>query len=194
MRGFLIVLCLILSPAYVAALPEPSDPPPLRGEKGYVINIETAVFNGPVADVKRTMQTPAGGVLAFVEPTSRIPEIASLTPILGSFPDQGAVRQVTLSDGNTVVERVLANTDTEFSYQIWDFTSANARALSHIRGSFEYQEIAPNQTQVTWTYAVAPRVFLVRPFVRGFLNNDFAPFMESGLQGAARAYNAAAER
>ncbi|MEM8592154.1 MAG: SRPBCC family protein, partial [Pseudomonadota bacterium] len=81
------------------------------------------------------------------------------------------------------------NNDERFLYQVWGFTASNARALSHIRGEFRYEPVENGQTRVTWTYSIAPRFFLVRPFVRSFLKNDFAPFMESGLQGAAKAYN-----
>ncbi|MEO0666007.1 MAG: hypothetical protein AAFY97_09800, partial [Pseudomonadota bacterium] len=84
----------------------------------------------------------------------------------------------------------LENSETRFAYQVWDFTSSSARALDHIRGEFLYEAVGANETRVTWTYAIAPRAFFVRPFVRSYLENDFAPFMESGLQGAAEAFNA----
>ena len=70
---------------------------------------------------------------------------------------------------NSVVERVLRNDEEAFVYQIWNFTSSNAWALDHIRGQFRYVPLGPNETRVTWTYSVAPAVFIARPFVNRFL-------------------------
>lgn len=192
MKHILIAAMLLILPMMAGASPNISDPPALRSAMGYVTHVEVAVFNGPVADVKAALQTAEHGVLAHTQPTSRIPAIADLTPISGAFPANGAIRRVTLADGNSVVERVLENSETIFAYQIWDFTAPSARALSHIRGEFRYVAIGENQTEVTWTYAIAPRAFFARPFIRSFLKDDFAPFMQSGLRGAAQSYNAEA--
>lgn len=189
MRTLLTTLLLIFG-TVANALPDGTNPPALRGDRGYLTNVETAIFAGPVADVIATLQDADTGVLAFVERTDRIAEIEGMTPIKDAFPNEGAIRRLSLSDGSHVVERVLENSTSRFAYQVWGFTSPQARALSHIRGEFRYEAWGEDQTQVTWTYAVAPRLFLVRPFLRSFLKNDFAPFMESGLQGAAAAYNA----
>lgn len=175
------------TPAFAA---DYSDPPELRGERGYLTNVEVATFNGPVDSVIATLQTPETGVLAHVVRTERIPAIEGLEPIEGTFPEDGAVRRLIFADGSEVVERVLENSETRFAYQVWDFTSSSARALDHIRGEFLYEAVSATETRVTWTYAIAPRAFFVRPFVRSYLENDFAPFMESGLQGAAEAFNA----
>ncbi|MEL6689891.1 MAG: hypothetical protein AAFP28_06185 [Pseudomonadota bacterium] len=167
-----------------------ADPPALRGDSGYLINVETAVFEGPVDQVSAALQSPETGVLAHVTNTDRIPVITGMEPLVGAFPDAEAVRRLAFSDGSEVVERVIENSSDRFANQVWGFTSANGRALSHIRGEFKYEALGPTETLVTWEYAIAPRLFLVRPFVRSFLTNDFAPFMESGLQGAAAAFNA----
>ena len=190
MRKIFLAIVIFVLPVMSGASQDISTPPALRGAKGYVTNVEVAIFHGPVGDVKAALQTADRGVLAYTQPTPRIPAISELLPVEGLFPNQGAVRRVILEDGNSVVERVLENSDTVFSYQIWGFTASNARALNHIKGEFRYVEIDQDTTEVTWTYAIAPRAFLVRPFIRNFLKNDFAPFMESGLQGAANSYNA----
>lgn len=188
MRRFLTAVALVLGTSATAE--GFSDPPALRGDKAYLTNVEVAVFNGPVADVIAALQTPETGVLAHVTNTDRIPAITAMENLQGDFPDAGAVRRLGFEDGSEVVEQVLENSEARFTYQVWGFTSANGRALSHIRGAFTYDAVSPMETRVTWTYQIAPRVFFVRPFVRSFLKNDFAPFMESGLQGAAATYNA----
>lgn len=186
-----VLLCSTLV-AGVAAADVPEDytnPPPLRSEKGYVTNVEVAIFQGPVEDVERVMRTPEGGVLAFAQATDRIPPIADITPISDAFPNEGALRRVTLEDGTFVDERVLEFGPGVFAYQIWNFSASNAWALDHIKGEFAFEDTGDGTTKVTWTYSIAPQVFFARPFIRGFLRNDFGPFMETGLQGAAEAYN-----
>ena len=184
-----IISALLIAIASPALASEISDPPALRSDGGYLINTETAIFEGPVKDVIAALQTPETGVLAHVANTDRIPAITGMEALLGEFPNENAIRRLTFSDGSEVVERVIENSADRFAYQVWGLTSSNARALSHIRGEFKYEAVSPSETRVTWEYAIAPRVFLVRPFVRSFLRNDFAPFMESGLQRAARAFN-----
>lgn len=190
MRHLFASLLLALSAASASANDWP-DPPALRSEGGYLTHVETALFEGPPDAVRAALQQPETGVLAFVARTERIAEITELTPITDHFPNEGAVRSLSFSDGSAAIERVLTSTPERFSYQVWGFTSSSARALSHIRGEFRYEPAGDGQTQVTWTYSIAPRAFLVRPFVRSFLKNDFAPFMASGLSGAAAAFNAA---
>ena len=68
--------------------------------------------------------------------------------------------------------------------------AAAARPLDHIRGEFRYVDLGDGRTEVIWSYSIAPRVFYARPFIRSYLENDFGPFMQSGLQGAATAFNA----
>ncbi len=168
---------------------DPLDPPPPREDGAYIVNEEAAIFDGPPAEVRQVLRTEEGGVLAFVEPTPRIPGIAGLTPLVGAFPDEGAVRRVELADGNSATERVLVNDEARFAYQVWGLTSTSRVAVDHVRAEFRYEPTADGRTEVTWTYAVAPRPAVLRPFVRDFVEGDIRPFMESGLEGAAAAFN-----
>jgi len=193
-RALLVLLSLTVCLVALAApvlLPRSEAPPTLRGESGYVINREAAVFEGSRTEVLAFLRSPAGNILDFTTPTDRIPQITETVVLSGDFPEEvDAVRRIFFDGGDEVVERVLAYSDDRFSYQVWGFTAAAALPLSHIRGTFQYNEIEENRTEVIWEYAIAPRVFWARPFIRGFLRDDFAPFMESGLQGAASAFNA----
>lgn len=175
-----------------STVPEADTPPALRADKGYVMNVETAIFDGTPAEVRAALQSEEGSVLAFVAPTDAIPGIAELTPLVDMFPTEGAVRRVRLTNDEYVVERVIRNDAEGFEYQIWNFTSSEARFIDHIHGRFAYEAIDGGKTEVTWTYAIAPRVFFARPFIRSFIENDFEPFMESGLTGAMQHFNARA--
>lgn len=185
-----LVISLIPFTASADDLPMADNPPPLRDAGRYITNIETAIFNGPLDQVVAALQQEDTGVLAYVEPTDRIPAVLGTTPIEGVFPDEvGATRRVNLDGGYYAVERVLINDEDTFAYQVWNFTAPSTGALSHIRGEFQYNDLGDGRTEVVWTYSIAPRFFLARPFIRSFIENDFAPFMEAGLQGAANAFN-----
>lgn len=187
----LTFICLGLAALALPVLvPRGEGPPALRAAESYLTNVERAVFDGPPEAVRAALQRPETGVLAFTEATDRIPAVTGTTPVDGSFPDAGAIRIVNLATGDTATERVLENSPQRFAYQVWGFTAPNARPLDHIRGEFAYLDRGDGTTEVVWTYAVAPRAFYARPFIRSFLENDFAPFMQSGLSGAAAAFNA----
>lgn len=171
--------------------PRHAPPPPLRAPGDYLANEETAIFNGPPAAVARAVQSPAHGVLAHVRATERIPQVIGTSPISGRFPAAGAIRQVNLEGGYTATERMIENGAQGFRYQVWDLTAPAARQIDHILGEFRYRALPDGRTEVTWRYAVAPRRWLARPFIARFLARDFAPFMRSGLDGAAAHFNAA---
>ena len=80
------------------------------------------------------------------------------------------------------------NIDTRFAYQIWNITAPAGRAIDHIKGEFRYEQRG-EEVHVTWDYNIKPRVFVVRPAIRNFLENDFGPFMRAGLTGTVTAYN-----
>ena len=184
-----IVVLGLAAMAAPVLLPRGEGHPPLRDAEAYLTNVERAIFNGSQAEVRAALQTEETGVLAYTEATDRIPALTGTTPVEGAFPNPDAIRMVNLATGDTAAERVLVNTEDRFAYQVWGFTAGNSRPIDHIRGEFEYIDQGDGTTEVIWTYAIAPRVFWARPFIQDFLDNDFAPFMESGLQGAANAFN-----
>ncbi len=185
----LIVLTLTLAACSGPTEPPLAhDPPPLAAEDRYITHVEGASFAGSLAEIRAFMEDP--GVLSFTEPTPRIPGIVEITPLDGTFPDTGATRRLAFADGSFVVERVVQNRPGLFQYQVWNLTSGSGRAVDHILGAFRYEPRDDGTIEVIWTYRILPRFGLVRPFVRSFVENDIAPFMESGLDGAAAAFNA----
>ena len=180
----------VLMPAVLRARNEFPSAPALREADGYLSTSHTASFGGPPGAVRDALQSEGGGVLAFADPTPAIPRVVRAEPLQGRFPQVGAIRRLTFADGNSVVERSLRNDDTAFIYQVWAFTASNGWAVDHIRGQFAYVPVADTRTEVTWTYAIAPSKAIARPFIRRFLARDFRPFLVSGLDGAAAAFNA----
>ncbi len=62
--------------------------------------------------------------------------------------------------------------------------------IDHIGGQFSYRALDDGRTEVTWSDSVAQKTFVARPFMHGFLDNGFAPFMQGGRNGAAAYFNA----
>ncbi|MDX8347284.1 SRPBCC family protein [Cognatiyoonia sp. IB215446] len=165
-----------------------SDVPPqpdLARDSLYQSNVISVTLDGTMADVRAFMA--ANPLTDFLEPAGDIPRITGVVELDGTWGDPGALRRVDLDGGYWAHERVLTNDEDEFTYQIWDITTSSGRFIDHIYGEIRMTE-TPEGTKVTWSYNVKPRFFFARPSIRGYLNNDFAPFMETGLRGFAAAY------
>jgi len=123
----------------------------------------------------------------FLEPSGRIPRITDIVFLEGEWGDPDSLRRIDLEGGYHTHERVLTNDSDEFTYQIWDITTSAGRFINHIYGEIRFTENA-GQTTITWNYNVKPAVFFARGSIRTFLNDDFAPFMENGMNGFITAY------
>ena len=170
--------------------PDGSNPPPLADAGDYLTNTETATFNGSREDVLAFLADP--GLTSFLKPTDRIPAIEKVTILSGTWGEAGAVRRVALADGGYTAERILEANRDVFSYQIWDLTSRAGRGIDHIRGDIRYEDAGDGQTHIVWTYSILPKTSLLRGPIGSFLEQDFQPFMENGLNDMAAAFNAQA--
>jgi len=185
MRIHLIAAALALVASVAMAETTIPAPPDLAANGKYQSNVVSAVLPAPIDEAWEFWRnTP---ITDFVEPTDRIPAIAGFENLKGDWGEPGSIRRVNFEDGGSALERVLTNTDREFTYQIWNIQTGSGRFIEHIYGKFVAQPV-DSGTQITWSYNVKPRVFIARPFISSFLRNDFAPFMESGMQGMASAH------
>ncbi|MEO1555153.1 MAG: SRPBCC family protein [Pseudomonadota bacterium] len=170
---------------FAAQTPGVPAPPPLADPSRYMTNTETATVTGSPGAFRAFLD--ANPVTDFVVATDAIPEIENIVYLAGTWPEVGALRRVDLVGGHSVHERVLANTPDRFAYQIWNITAPAGRVIDHIMGEFQFVQ-SGGETTVTWDYNIKPNLFLARPAIGRFLNNDFGPFMEAGLSGAVDAY------
>jgi len=161
-------------------------PPELGSERQYVSNTETIVLNTSVENTLAFWRD--NPITDFVEPTDRIPAIQEFITLKGTWGEPGSVRRVTFEGGGTVLERVLTNNDREFTYQIWNIETPSGGLVDHIYGKFEFKPVSGG-TEIVWDYNVKPASIFTRPFVFIFIRNDFAPFMQSGMQGLLNAFN-----
>ncbi|MEM6371945.1 MAG: hypothetical protein AAF727_04095 [Pseudomonadota bacterium] len=118
------------SPAGVPA------PPALAKPSLYMTHVETATASGQVAAFRTFLD--ANPVTDFVAVTDAIPSIEGFTYLSGTWPEPGAIRRVELAGGHSVHERVLANSDGRFAYQIWNITAPAGRVIDHIMGEFVF--------------------------------------------------------
>jgi hypothetical protein len=163
-------------PAYTDAAPEITDAP----DASYVT---TRRVEAPAAAVRQWIDE--GRMLPSLQSTDRVSKPAGYDMLSGTWPEPGAIRRVQQEDGHYVAERVLENTPEVFAYQIWAPTTSAGRNILYGRGEFRVTTIDAASSTLTWTYELKARNALVAPFLRGFVKNDFAPFMEAGMDAFA---------
>ncbi|MBD3663833.1 hypothetical protein [Sulfitobacter aestuariivivens] len=161
-------------------------PPPVAKESLYQSNRVTSALPGTPNEVRAFFD--ANPIVDFLTPTDAIPAITGITYLTGDWPEVGAQRRVNLDGGYSVLERVLVNTPSQFTYQIWEITAPAGRFIDHIKGEFRYLDQTDGGTEVVWDYNVKPAAFFARPFIRQYLDNDFGPFMAAGMTGISEAY------
>ncbi len=185
--GVTVVALGLLAFDRTAQASDISAPPALAEDGKYLSNVLSVTIDGTPAQVRAFLNT--NPITDYLEPTDRIPAIASIEGITGAWGTPGAVRRVILETGDSITERVISNTDTAFTYQIWEITAPQGRFIDHIKGEFLFDAV-PEGTKITWSYNIKPRVFVARPFIQSFLSDDFAPFMKGGMEEFAAAYRA----
>lgn len=163
------------------------QPPELASESKYLTNEEILFLPTDTAAAWTFFRE--NPITDFLEPTDRIPAIASIEVLKAPWGEPGSVRRVNFVTGGTVLERVLTSTDEEFTYQIWDLQTDSGSFINHIYGEFRVRT-AEDGAEIVWRYNIAPNVFFARPFIRRFLTNDFEPFMEGGIAGLEATYKA----
>lgn len=185
MRMLTSTLALIAFTTIAVAEPTIPAPPDLASAGKYQTNTETTVLNAPLSEAWAFWRQ--NSITDFLEPTDRIPEIAGFEVLKGNWGEPGSIRRVIFQGGGSALERVLTSTDSEFSYQIWNIETSSGRFINHIYGKFEAQPVEGG-TEINWSYNVKPVAFFARPSIASFLRNDFAPFMEGGMQGMTAAF------
>ncbi len=190
-------LSMILTPAlasqpettptqtFIANNPEIPLPPQLAADGSYLTNTVTTTLSGTVAEVRAHFDN--NPVTDFTVPTEAIPAIEDIIYLAGDWPEPGALRRVDLANGYSVHEQVIANTEAQFVYQIWNITAPGGRAIDHIKGEFNFDQQG-DAVKITWDYNIKPRAFFARPAINTFLEEDFAPFMKAGMTGTVNAY------
>ena len=143
------------------------------------------------------MKIPSRPLEETIRPMKDMPGVSGTFRLSkGPYGSVGARRLVCLTDGSIAVEEVLhteARSDSRrFRYVVWNYTREKMRDVDYAVGEFVHTQIAPDKTQVNWTYRFAlkegrdPDLFR-----KSFLERDFAEWMRTLLeQGRSRAETA----
>lgn len=94
---------------------------------------------------------------------------------------------MTLADGHAIIERILANEPDLLRYQIWVFTNAAGRGVDQIVAEQRFVEVAPGRTRFEWTYAMAPKSIVTRPFVARMRTRTLQPYLQDAADAMAGA-------
>lgn len=186
---FIPLATLVCAGSLVAACatPPPVTPPNYSGarpevvEAGWITHTAEIVIDTPIGfyDAWR-QEVPLSDILPGAP---GIPAVAGTEPVSGEWDEVGARRRILLADGHQAVEQVLANDGPSlFRYQVWGFTSPAGRFTDYAVGEFRLTEAGPDRTRVTWTYAFDPRSPFARIPLWLFVQTQFRPFMEAGLE------------
>lgn len=111
-----------------------------------------------------------------------IPGVIGVSGHVAAWSAPGEVRELTLNDGGSVREELLAFALNEsFAYKVTGFAGLFGMLVREAEGRWRFLETAPNRTQVEWTYIFKPTSTLVEP-VSGLIVRALWPgYMQAAL-------------
>ena len=168
-----------------------TSPPPVEAEK-LVTHTEEITINRPLAAVMvEGNRTP---IEKAMHGTSSLPGVKGTHMLRGTWPEAGAHRVTCLTDGGSTEEQVLVNTHEghvhHFRYEVWNYTTVQARPVSYAVGDFLETDLGDGRTLIHWTYGFRLRSdrfpgyfgpfapFLFHTF---FLDTRYAELMHGAL-------------
>jgi len=148
---------------------------------------ELSVISRAFSDL---MKIPSRPLQETIRPMKDMPGVSGTFRLSeGPYGTVGARRLVCLTDGSIAVEEVLhteSKSDSRrFRYVVWNYTREKMRDVDYAVGEFVHTPIAPDKTQVNWTYRFAlkegrdPDLFR-----KSFLERDFAEWMRTLMEQA----------
>lgn len=106
----------------------------------------------------------------------------------GGWDHAGARRTVTLDDGSTLKEEILAfEPSARFAYRVHELSaSPNRDLIREGRGDWTFAPNPDGSTHVAWTYTFTARSCGARPAVRALVGGMFHAYMEQGMTSMKR--------
>ncbi len=157
-----------------------------------VDHVEDITINRPLDVVMaEANRTP---VEKTMHGTSTLPGVTGTHVLSGIWPEPGALRVTCLTDGGSTEEQVIANVREgnkhHFRYEVWNYTTPQARPVIYAVGDFLESDLGDGRTHIHWTYAFRLRgdrfpgylgafgKFLFRKF---YLDTRYAKLMRGAL-------------
>ncbi len=139
----------------------------------------------------QTIDAPAGTVFAVASGPEvpglfmrhgAVPGVIGVSGHVAAWSAPGEIRDLTLNDGGSVREELLAFALNEtFSYRVTGFTGLFAALVREAKGSWRFLETSPGRTQVEWTYAFAPASPLTAPAAALIVRALWPGYMRAAL-------------
>jgi hypothetical protein len=136
------------------------------------------------------MKIPSRPLQETIRPMKDMPGVSGTFRLSdGPYGTVGARRLVCLTDGSIAVEEVLLaeshNDSRRFRYVVWNYTREKMRDVDYAVGEFVHSPIAPDKTQVNWTYRFALKEGRdAELFRKSFLESEFAEWMRTLMEQA----------
>ena len=168
--------------------PDYDEPRPALAlaDDGYVTNTESIMIDLPREDVHSWVSNPELELEDFVDSGDDFPEIVGTDDIVGDFSDignrQDARRVVNFADGHFLAEEVISDSEENFRYMIWGFTSYQRLAVDHGVAEFKFIDHG-DRSEIKWIYSLQPRNAIVRPAVNSFVEGALQTMMVDTLAG-----------
>jgi hypothetical protein len=197
--GFIVAIAVIGGAEASPCTPPPgfvsSEPPRPASVSDLDAHSEDIDIARPFPEVMRVIN---GMSLArAIKSPSSLPSVSGNYVLTkGEFGPVGSRQLDCLTDGSTLVEQVLVREQSprfyHFRYEVWNYTSEQARPIDYAIGEFHFRATGPSSTHIHWSYSFALRRdrfpgylgpigdFL---FHISFLDGRYADMMRGTLKG-----------
>lgn len=93
----------------------------------------------------------------------------------------GLTRTVFTDDGKTAIEELLTvNPNSYFDYRVSKFTSALRFLISHVNGSWVFEQDGP-MTNIKWEYELVPKNIYAVCIINIFLKNHISIYLQNAM-------------
>src|SRR5687767_6968153 len=158
---FALAFGVLLGGQSLACEPPPGFVNPPRPEIAPLDQLLAHTEQSVIArEFSEVMKIPSRPLEETIRPMKDMPGVSGTFRLSnGPYGSVGARRLVCLTDGSIAVEEVLhteSHGDSRrFRYVVWNYTREKMRDVDYAVGEFVHTPIAPDKTQVNWTYRFA---------------------------------------
>ena len=164
------------------------------GPRGLSVRVE-ALVPAAVADVWDVF-VPVDLAMVFPRAKGPVPSVTGTTGQTGRWDVVGRTRMVHLSDGRAVREEITGSDPSggdppqggraRFAYRVHGFTGPFGTLAREARGTWSFEQVAPDSTRIVWTYVFVPTGRLGSLPLRVIVPTFWRAYMRDGLANFCR--------
>lgn len=117
----------------------------------------------------------------IVHPKGLIPGVKTLTGQIGPWSAAGQTRKLTLTDGSTAVETLLALGPNGYRYRISDFSGLFKLIVKEANARFSVTPRGDGSV-LTWSYEFTPKGALAAAILSFLIDSQWNGFMDAALE------------